>query len=342
MSKPPVEVPQGAIRFNTDSQKMEFFAQDQWWEMETDVPYLGKATNSDIPGGPRGLIGGGADPGFSTMVQAFDLTSSGSCFNFGSLSSGRYYIGGFASRTRAVWGGGSESGGYVDTIEYHTIPTGGSAVAFGELVGTDRHGLSGLANQTRGLYLGGENPSKIAEIDYVTIASTGDAKDFGDLSAARATTAAMASPTRGVSVGGIEGSAVNTIEFVTIATTGTRSDFGDQWKTVYGGGGGGNATRGVVMGGYKHPANVKTIEYITIATTGNSAEFGEMAIERRYGATCSSSIRAVHCGGLNPAVEDTMDCITIATQGDSVDFGNLHDHMYAISHCGTSNAHGGL
>ena len=35
--KPPVEVPQGAIRFNTDSQKLEFFAQDQWWEMATDV-----------------------------------------------------------------------------------------------------------------------------------------------------------------------------------------------------------------------------------------------------------------------------------------------------------------
>ena len=36
--KPPVEVPQGAIRLNTDSQKLEFYAQDQWWEMATDVP----------------------------------------------------------------------------------------------------------------------------------------------------------------------------------------------------------------------------------------------------------------------------------------------------------------
>ena len=39
-TKSPAEIPQGAIRFNTDSQKMEFFAQDQWWQMATDVPTL--------------------------------------------------------------------------------------------------------------------------------------------------------------------------------------------------------------------------------------------------------------------------------------------------------------
>ncbi len=43
--KPPVEVPQGAIRLNTDSQKLEFFAQDQWWEMATteSSPIAGRA-----------------------------------------------------------------------------------------------------------------------------------------------------------------------------------------------------------------------------------------------------------------------------------------------------------
>ena len=53
--KPPVEVPQGAIRLNTDSQKLEFFAQDQWWQMATDVPTL--------DGGARGIWFGGWDPG---------------------------------------------------------------------------------------------------------------------------------------------------------------------------------------------------------------------------------------------------------------------------------------
>ena len=36
-NQPPIEVPQGAIRLNTDSQKLEFFAQDRWYEMATEV-----------------------------------------------------------------------------------------------------------------------------------------------------------------------------------------------------------------------------------------------------------------------------------------------------------------
>ena len=35
------EIPQGAIRFNTDSHKLEFYAQGEWWVMSTDTPNLG-------------------------------------------------------------------------------------------------------------------------------------------------------------------------------------------------------------------------------------------------------------------------------------------------------------
>ena len=118
-------IPQGAIRFNTDSSKMECYDGEQWWEISMSSPDLGKYTNSDKSGGARGIIGGGADPAHSNMIQAFDLTSAGSCFDFGNLTGQRYYIGGCASRTRAVWGGGNEGSGYVDTIDYSTIATQG-------------------------------------------------------------------------------------------------------------------------------------------------------------------------------------------------------------------------
>ena len=36
------EIPQGAIRFNTDSHKLEFYAQGEWWVMSTDTPNLGR------------------------------------------------------------------------------------------------------------------------------------------------------------------------------------------------------------------------------------------------------------------------------------------------------------
>ena len=45
-NQPPIEVPQGAIRLNTDSQKLEFFAQDRWYEM---------ATHSEVFGGGAGI-----------------------------------------------------------------------------------------------------------------------------------------------------------------------------------------------------------------------------------------------------------------------------------------------
>ena len=61
----PIGVPQGAIRFNTDSQKLEFYAQDRWYEIATDFPYLGGNGNastdptgnsSDQSAGARGIF----------------------------------------------------------------------------------------------------------------------------------------------------------------------------------------------------------------------------------------------------------------------------------------------
>ena len=48
-NKPPIEVPQGAIRLNTDSQKLEFFAQDRWYEMATDSPMPVSYTHLTLP-----------------------------------------------------------------------------------------------------------------------------------------------------------------------------------------------------------------------------------------------------------------------------------------------------
>ena len=59
----------------------------------------------------------------------------------------------------------------------------------------------------RGVYGGGSLGSNYNIIDYITISSTGDATDFGDLTAARNGAAAMSSVDRGVWGGGNTGSA---------------------------------------------------------------------------------------------------------------------------------------
>ena len=74
-------------------------------------------------------------------------------------------------------------------------------------------------------------------IDYITIASTGNATDFGDSTQSRYLSTGASSPTRATFAGGfaygndgggtaINGT-VNIIDAVTIASTGNATDFGD-------------------------------------------------------------------------------------------------------------------
>ena len=80
-------------------------------------------------------------------------------------------------------------------------------------------------------------------MDYVTIGSTGNATDFGDLSVVRISTDGASSNTRGLFMGGYNASfgasqtyRTNTIDYITIASTGNATDFGD--LTNHGTGGG--------------------------------------------------------------------------------------------------------
>jgi hypothetical protein len=79
----------------------------------------------------------------------------------------------------------------------------------------------------RALFAGGAEPTKNS-ISYVTIATTGNAVDFGDLTVARRYLGAAASSLRGVFAGGYNGSDnTNVIDYITIASTGNATDFGD-------------------------------------------------------------------------------------------------------------------
>jgi hypothetical protein len=95
--------------------------------------------------------------------------------------------------------------------------------------------LAGCSSSTRGLFAGGRTSpgsgyfANSNIIDYVTIATTGNATDFGDLTVARAQLAGTSSTTIGVFAGGqnASGTVVNTIDYVTIASAGNATDFGD-------------------------------------------------------------------------------------------------------------------
>ena len=76
---------------------------------------------------------------------------------------------------------------------------------------------------------GGRDPNTTNIIDYITIASTGNATDFGDTITAVSNSCGGASnKTRGAFlVAYVAPATTNAIQFVTIATRGNSVDFGD-------------------------------------------------------------------------------------------------------------------
>ena len=198
---------------------------------------IGTASNST-----RGLLYGGDNPDYLSVLDYITLSSTGTESSFGTVldSVALRNTAGTQSPTRAVWGGGGHSS-MLRSIAYSTFATKGDALEFGQLTGVRADGV-GASNSTRGLFAGGKTPTVIGTIDYVTIATLGDGLDFGDLSQARRNLAGMSNSVRGVFAAGCTtGSGpsgnVNTIDYVTIASAGNATDFGDataaarQWNS---------------------------------------------------------------------------------------------------------------
>ncbi len=83
-----------------------------------------------------------------------------------------------------------------------------------------------MSSSTRAVFGGGYTPYTNV-IDYVTIASTGNAQDFGDLLANSSGMGGTSNKIRGVFTGGYAPSVQNVIQFITIASTGNSQVFGD-------------------------------------------------------------------------------------------------------------------
>ena len=172
----------------------------------------------------------------------------------------------------------------------------------------------------RGLFMGGTpTPDRI---DYITIDTTGDAIDFGNLSTGRFTGGAFASQTRAVYVAGelAPGAETNLIDYVTIASLGDAKDFGDLATTRrYTLVAVSNKTRGITGGGGT-PTVVNTLDFFTISTQGNSADFGDLSASRGSPFSAQSAVRAIVAGGSNGNV---MDFFTMTSLGNATDFGDL-------------------
>ena len=230
----------------------------------------------------RGIGAGGYAPD-QNIIEFITMSSTGDATDFGDLTSNREGPMGCSDSTRGIVAAGwaRPNSADIKEIDYVTIADTGNSLDFGDLISPTNYGC-GTASSTRGLLIGGySSPSpQVYEnrIEFITIASTGNGTDFGDVNATNTNLMSAASnATRGlIWGGGGDGSnLINNIEFVTIATTGNAIDCGDMLAATQGGGAMSSPTRCVYYSGNGGASNV--IEFVEIASTGNAVDFGDAA-----------------------------------------------------------------
>tara|TARA_A100001391_G_scaffold8666_1_gene5598 strand:+ start:1122 stop:2213 length:1092 start_codon:yes stop_codon:yes gene_type:complete len=346
--------PSGSIRFNTDSGKLELWNGEAWWNINGTSP-------EEQTGETRALFGGGNTPTYFNNIQFVSISTTGNCTDFGDLNTkGNAQIP-VSNRTRGLFcgafrpaSGGSSGSPYVsdNKIEFVTFSSKGDATDFGDLTDARSNHLV-MASSTRGVIAGGDvrsNPAgtdaPINTIDYITMAHTGNAVDFGDVTDPARNASCGSSPTRGVMMGAQRGAPStansNTIEYITISTLGNTSDFGDT-STADASAAGivSNAVRAIRFTASYSPNTDDVIDFVTIATLGDSINFGDLNHISMNGAGgCASSTRAVAGGGYDGGIQEELDSVEIMTLGNAIDFGNLAEARSQPGAC--SNGHGGL
>ena len=195
----------------------------------------------------------------------------------------------------------------------------------------------------RGRGVKGGGSSAVDVIDYVEIATTGNAQDFGNLSVGRRSLGAVSSSTRGVWMGGVAGPVwSNTIDYVTISSQGGASDFGDldslngRYDTVS------NYLVGITGGGNNPSGYRRDMRYINIATTGDVSLWGDLNNLVANQSACSSPTRGIFMGGYIPAFVDNMQYINFSSKGNGQDFGKLSIATYNASKSQGGNTTRGL
>ena len=179
MSLPPSEIPLGAIRFNSDSQKLEYWMGSTWMQIQTFSPTL--------DGGVRGTFHGGETPTRVDTIDFITISTQGNAIDFGNISTGVLRAtSSCSSNTRSIICAGEDgSTPRVVHLQFITFASTGNTTDYGDLtVGT--RGSASLSNQTRGITANGSTPSYPGTVDFYTIAKTGNAQDFGYQVTARA------------------------------------------------------------------------------------------------------------------------------------------------------------
>ena len=196
-------------------------------------------------------------------------------------------------------------------------------------------------NRGRGVFGGGQSPATQQVIDFVNIASTGNALNFGELTSAKHSVGAVSSAIRGIYAGEGPGAGVTTdMDYITIASQSNAIDFGDLTAARRNTMGMSSSTRGIFCGGVPAPT---TVDYIQIATLGNAVSFGTAIFGVSYGlGNMSNGVRGLAGGGqVNGTPRETgLISFIFSSLGNGTNFGDMATGR--SSSCGCSNSTRGI
>ena len=305
----------------------------------------------------RGICTGGRTPSVINVIEYIHFASTGNGADFGDLTSARLMVKSINNLTRGVTGSGATPSNS-NVIDFITIQTLGNAVDFGDLtVARSRTGAT--QSPTRGVWGGGfvdGSPAVLSNVlDFIEIASTGNATDFGDLATATSYSSAYGSQVSGMWGGGATPSNTTKIEKINFGSLGNATNFGNL-RTARGGPGDAtaNSTKGIYAGG-ENPSGttwLNEIETESLTSSGTGVDFGDLsraksalaAASQAHGGLAENFPRApelysptskvlpggagvgfagILSGGLAPSGVDTIEFVNISSAGNSEDFGNL-------------------
>ena len=207
----------------------------------------------------------------------------------------------------------------LETLEFYT----------GEMWKTV-NSFKNIGNRGRGVFAAGvlTSGSESRIIDFINIASGGNAQNFGEaFPQVESRVAGTGNEVRGLFAGTNDSDSREIIEYVTTASAGDSIDFGNLSEGRGTMGAAASSTRGIFMAG-REPGVRNTIDYVEIMTTGNALDFGDCTDAAMWVSCNNSTTRSIRMGGEAPSGPhggrlDTIDFVTITSKGDAVDFGNL-------------------
>ena len=140
----------------------------------------------------RGILHGGNNntpsPGTNyNRIEYFTIATNGNTQDFGDLTAVTSVPEGTSSNTRGIIKHGQSGSTHTNTIDFITIATLGDAKDFGDspYISGASGGGGSVSNNTRAVFAGGygQAPSftTVNGIEFLTIATTGNSLDFGDI-----------------------------------------------------------------------------------------------------------------------------------------------------------------